>query len=196
MAFTECLQDTNFPLTPGEMGLLYHLANSGRSCRTAEAIQAYSRATADTRPIRRAGDGGVQPRHDNYAALRDYTNAHPDFASRSRWPTLRLTHSHKSPNGPGQRAHEVFQVRRGRCGLQRSGRVNPTPPRLFEPGRVLWPWNRPADAVLPCESALSSTCSRPRNKLQASLGLGLPWPGRPDGGGLRAFQEAIADKTV
>lgn len=24
MAFTECLQDTNFPLTPGEMGLLYH----------------------------------------------------------------------------------------------------------------------------------------------------------------------------
>ena len=24
MAFTECLQDTYFPLTPGEMGLLYH----------------------------------------------------------------------------------------------------------------------------------------------------------------------------
>ncbi|MFR5091556.1 MAG: hypothetical protein ACLTDR_05610 [Adlercreutzia equolifaciens] len=50
MAFTECLQDTNFPLTPGEMGLLYH--QIGNCLGEAEE------------PAR--GHPGLQPGHGRY----------------------------------------------------------------------------------------------------------------------------------
>ena len=41
MAFTECLQDTNFPLTPGEMGLLYHQRLARRGVCTTRSATAW-----------------------------------------------------------------------------------------------------------------------------------------------------------
>lgn len=75
MAFTECLQDTNFPLTPGEMGLLYHQIGNClvKLKNPREAIQAYSQATADT--AYRALATVECNLGMAYASLRDYTNA-------------------------------------------------------------------------------------------------------------------------
>ncbi|MEE0706919.1 MAG: tetratricopeptide repeat protein, partial [Adlercreutzia sp.] len=75
MAFTECLQDTQYPLAPGEMGLLYHQIGNClvKLKNPTEAIQAYSQATADT------AYGALGTVECNlgmaYASLRDYENA-------------------------------------------------------------------------------------------------------------------------
>jgi hypothetical protein len=196
MAFTECLQDTNFPLDPGEIGLLYHQIGNClvKLKNPREAIQAYSQATADE------AYGAVGTVECNlgmaYASLRDYDNAIACFKKS-------VTDEHnpspyKSYMGMGNALMKLGKSAEAGVAFREAAldETNPDPTKaLLNLGVCFMALNRPADAVASYESALQfDMLSSTRNKLYASLGQAYVACGQMEKA-VHAFEQAIADKT-
>lgn len=196
MAFTECLQDTQYPLAPGEMGLLYHqignclvkLKNPG------EAIQAYTQATADP------AYGALGTVECNlgmaYASLRDYENAIRYFEQSVGDDTNPTPY--KSYMGMGNALMKLGKSAEAGVAFREAAldEANPDPTKaLLNLGVCFMALNRPADAVASYESAMQfDMMPATRNKLQASLGQAYVACGQMEKA-VHAFEEAIADKT-
>ena len=196
MAFTECLQDTQYPLAPGEMGLLYHQIGNClvKLKNPTEAIQAYSQATADT------AYGALGTVECNlgmaYASLRDYENAIRYF-EQSVQDQANPT-PYKSYMGMGNALMKLGKSAEAGVAFREAAldESNPDPTKaLLNLGVCFMALNRPADAVASYESAMQfDMLSSTRNKLQASLGQAYVACGQMEKA-VHAFEEAIADKT-
>lgn len=196
MAFTECLQDTQFPLAPGEMGLLYHqIGNCLVKLKNPnEAIQAYSQATADT------AYGALGTVECNlgmaYASLRDYENAIRYFQQAVQDESNATPY--KSYMGMGNALMKLGKSAEAGVAFREAAldESNPDPTKaLLNLGVCFMALNRPADAVASYESAMQfDMLSSTRNKLQASLGQAYVACGQMEKA-VHAFEEAIADKT-
>ena len=196
MTFTECLQDTNYPLAPGEMGLLYHQIGNClvKLKNPSEAIQAYSQATADP------AYGALGTVECNlgmaYASLRDYENAIRYF-EKSVGDATNPT-PYKSYMGMGNALMKLGKSAEAGVAFREAAldEANPDPTKaLLNLGVCFMALNRPADAVASYESALQfDMVPATRNKLQASLGQAYVACGQMEKA-VHAFEEAIADKT-
>ncbi len=196
MAFTECLQDTNCPLAPGEMGLLYHQIGNClvKLKNPTEAIHAYTQATAD--PAYSA-IGTVECNLGMaYASLRDYDNAIHCF-EKSVADAANPT-PYKSYMGMGNALMKLGKSAEAGVAFREAAldESNPDPTKaLLNLGVCFMALNRPADAVASYESALQFDMQpATRNKLQASLGQAYVACGQMEKA-VHAFEEAIADKT-
>lgn len=196
LTFTECLQDAQSPLAPGEMGLLYHQIGNClvKLKNPREAIQAYSQATADP------AYGALGTVECNlgmaYASLRDYDNAIRYFeqsVADDSNPT-----PYKSYMGMGNALMKLGKSAEAGVAFREAAldEANPDPTKaLLNLGVCFMALNRPADAVASYESAMQfDMLSSTRNKLQASLGQAYVACGQMEKA-VRAFEEAIADKT-
>ncbi|WP_302964662.1 tetratricopeptide repeat protein [uncultured Adlercreutzia sp.] len=196
MTFTECLQDTNFPLAPGEMGLLYHQIGNClvKLKNPREAIQAYSQATADP------AYGALGTVECNlgmaYASLRDYDNAIRYFEKSVTDDTNPTPY--KSYMGMGNALMKLGKSAEAGVAFREAAldEANPDPTKaLLNLGVCFMALNRPADAVASYESAMQFDMQpATRNKLQASLGQAYVACGQMEKA-VHAFEEAIADKT-
>ena len=196
MTFTECLQDTNYPLAPGEMGLLYHQIGNClvKLKNPREAIQAYSQATADP------AYGALGTVECNlgmaYASLRDYDNAIRYF-EKSVTDNTNPT-PYKSYMGMGNALMKLGKSAEAGVAFREAAldEANPDPTKaLLNLGVCFMALNRPADAVASYESAMQfDMLPATRNKLQASLGQAYVACGQMEKA-VHAFEEAIADKT-
>ncbi len=196
MGFTACLQDTANPLAPGEMGLLYHKIGNClvKLKNPAEAIQAYTQATADAAY---GAQGTVECNLGMaYASLRDYENAVRRFEAavsdegyESRYKAYMGMGNAQLKLGKSAEAGVAFRE----AALDEA---NPDPTKaLLNLGVCFMALNRPADAVASYESALQfDMSSDTRNKLYASLGQAHVACGQMDQA-VDAFERAIADKT-
>ena len=196
LTFTECLQDAQSPLAPGEMGLLYHqIGNCLVKLKSPnEAIHAYTQATADP------AYGALGTVECNlgmaYASLRDYDNAIRYFeqsVADDSNPT-----PYKSYMGMGNALMKLGKSAEAGVAFREAAldEANPDPTKaLLNLGVCFMALNRPADAVASYESAMQfDMLSSTRNKLQASLGQAYVACGQMEKA-VRAFEEAIADKT-
>ncbi len=196
MMFTECLQDEQSPLAPGEVGLLYHQIGNClvKLKNPREAIQAYSQATADTAY---GALGTVQCNLGMaYASLRDYDNAIRCFEQAvgdGANPT-----PYKSYMGMGNALMKLGKSAEAGVAFREAAldESNPDPTKaLLNLGVCFMALNRPADAVASYESAMQfDMLPATRNKLQASLGQAYVACGQMEKA-VHAFEEAIADKT-
>ena len=196
LTFTECLQDAQSPLAPGEMGLLYHQIGNClvKLKNPREAIQAYSQATADP------AYGALGTVECNlgmaYASLRDYDNAIRYF-EQSVGDDSNPT-PYKSYMGMGNALMKLGKSAEAGVAFREAAldEANPDPTKaLLNLGVCFMALNRPADAVASYESAMQfDMLSSTRNKLQASLGQAYVACGQMEKA-VHAFEEAIADKT-
>ena len=192
MAFTECLQDTNFPLTPGEMGLLYHQIGNClvKLKNPREAIQAYSQATADT--AYRALATVECNLGMAFASLRDYTNAINCF-EKSVADTTNPT-PYKSYMGMGNALMKLGKSAEAGVAFREAAldESNPDPTKaLLKPGarRGLEPFGRRVGLR---ERSRSSTCSRPRATSCRRAWDRPTWPAARWRRRRRLFEEAIS----
>lgn len=196
IGFTDCLQDAAFPLAPGEMGLLYHRIGNClvKLKNPAEAIQAYTQATAD------AAYGALGTVECNlgmaYASLRDYDNAVARFeaaVANDGYDT-----PYKAYMGMGNALMKLGKSAEAGVAFREAAldEANPDPTRaLLNLGVCFMALNRPADAVASYESALPfSMAPDTRNKLYASLGQAYVACGQMEKA-VESFERAIADKT-
>ena len=194
--YSRCLQDPLSPPQPGEIGLVYHQIGN---CLTRlksyyEAIEAYTRATADT-----AYDA-VGTVNCNlgmaYAALRDWPNAVKHFeisVSDRNYAT-----PYKAYTGMGNALLKQGKSAEAGVAFREAAldESNPDPTKaLLNLGVCFMALNRPADAVASYESALQFDMSTDtRNRMYASLGQAYVASGQMQQA-VDAFERAIADKT-
>ena len=194
--YSRCLQDTEEPPQPGEIGLIYHqLGNCLTKLKSFyEAIEAYKRAAADT------DYDAVGTVNCNmgmaYAALRDWPNAVKHFeiaVSDRNYPT-----PYKAYTGMGSALLKQGKSAEAGVAFREAAldESNPDPTKaLLNLGVCFMALNRPADAVASYESALQFDMSNDmRNKIHASLGQAYVATGQMEEA-VDAFEKAIADKT-
>lgn len=195
-AYTKCLQDINYPLSPGEMGLLYHQIGN---CLVklgdyAEAIHAYTQATVDS-----AYDACGTLNNNLgtcYAALHDYENAVKHFeiaVSDAKYDT-----PYKAYAGLGSALLKLGKSAEAGVAFRQAAldEKNPDPTKaLLNLGICFMSLDRPHDAVSSYESALQFGMSQDmKNKLFANLGQAYVAAGQMQNA-VTAFESAIADKT-
>lgn len=195
-SFTACLQDASCPLSSGEAGLLYHQIGNClvKLKNPAEAIQAYTQATAD------AGYGALGTVECNlgmaYASLRDYDNAVHHFEAAIA--DERYDSAYKAYMGMGNALLKLGKSAEAGVAFREAAldEGNPDPTKaLLNLGVCFMALNRPADAVASYESALQfNMLPAVRNKLYASLGQAYVACSQMEKA-VDAFERAIADKT-
>lgn len=194
--FTDCLQDADNPLEPGEMGLLYHQIGNClvKLHDPEEAIRAYTQAGFD-RDYESLGAvnynlGMV------YASQHDYEDAVDYFKKAiedDKYPTPFKAHQAMGNAllklGKSAEAGASFRT----AALDER---NPDPTRaLLNLGVCFMALNRPMDAVASYESALQFDMSpSTRNKLFANMGQAYVSAGKNEKA-VKAFETALADKT-
>ena len=194
--FSFVLENQGEPLPPGELGLVYHQVGNclTKQKRYEEAIEAYSRAAADT-----AYDacGTVNANMGMaYAALREWDGAvkHFEIAVSDRtYPT-----PYKAYLGMGNALLKQGKSAEAGVAFREAAldEANPDPTKaLLNLGVCFMALNRPADAVASYESALQFDMNAAtRNKLYASLGQAYAASGRMQEA-VEAFERALADRT-
>ncbi len=196
MSYTKCLQDTQNPLAPGEMGLVYHQIGNClvKLKNPSEAIHAYTQATAD--PAYQAMGTVECNLGMAYASLRDYDNAIRCFEIATADPSY--TASYKAYMGMGNALMKIGKNAEAGVAFREAAldESNPDPTKaLLNLGVCFMALNRPADAVASYENALPFVVdAETRNKLYASLGQAYVACGQMEKA-VDAFERAIADKT-
>ncbi|NGM16584.1 tetratricopeptide repeat protein [Eggerthellaceae bacterium zg-887] len=194
--FTRCLQDAESPLAPGEMGQLYHQIGNCliKLNNPAEAIQAYTQATADT-----AYDAFGAVNYNlgmAYASLHDYEDAALHFevaVSDQRYAT-----PYKAFLAMGNALLKLGKSAEAGVAFREAAldESNPDPTKaLLNLGVCFMALDRPADAVSSYESALQFVQDKAtRNRLQANLGQAFVACGQMQKA-ITAFEAALADKS-
>lgn len=195
-AYTQCLQDTTYPLAPGEMGLLYHQIGN---CLVKlddynEAIHAYTQATADS--VYDAVGAVNYNLGMAYAALHDYENAVRHFeisVSDAKYDT-----PYKAYSAMGSALLKLGKSAEAGVAFRQAAldEGNPDPTKaLLNLGICFMALDRPADAVTSYESALQFDMpAATKNKLCANLGQAYVACGQMQKA-VTAFESALADKT-
>lgn len=194
--FTECLQDVEHPLAPGELGLLYHQIGNCliKLNDPNEAIHAYTQATTDA-AYDNAGTVNTNLGMA-YAALHDYEDAVRYFeiaVSDAKYET-----PYKAYMGMGNSLLKLGKSAEAGVAFRQAAldEKNPDPTKsLLNLGICFMALNRPLDAVASYESALPFDMSREtKNKLFANLGQAYVASGQMQKAA-SAFEAALADKT-
>lgn len=195
-SFTQCLQDEESPLAPGEMGQLYHQIGNClvKLKNPTEAIQAYTQATADADYD---ACGAVNYNLGMaYAALHDYDNAVQHFeiaVSDAKYDA-----SYKAYSGMGNALLKLGKSAEAGVAFREAAldEANPDPTKaLLNLGICFMALDRPSDAVASYESALQFDMKPDtRNRMYANLGQAYVACGQMQKA-VNAFEEAIADKT-
>lgn len=194
--FTDCLEDPDSPIQPGETGLLYHHIGNClvRLGDYNEAIHAFAQATGDE-----AYDdmGAVNCNLGMcYAKLHDYEDAVRYFEVAvfdNRYAT-----PYKAYLGMGNALLRLGKSAEAGAAYRSAAldSANPDPTKaLLNLGVCFMALNRPADAVTSYESALQFDMSpATRNKLYANLGQAYVANNQFQNA-ISAFENALADKT-
>lgn len=194
--YNRCLQDTEYPLQPGETGLVYHqIGNCLVKLKSYyEAIEAYLSADADE-----AYDavGAVNCNLGMaYAALRDWSSAVKHFEvaiADENYST-----PYKAYTGMGNALLKQGKSAEAGVAFREAAldEANPDPTKaLLNLGVCFMALNRPADAVASYESALQFDMPQDtRNKMYASLGQAYTATGQMEEA-VDAFEKAISDRT-
>lgn len=194
--YTQCLQDTESVLAPGETGQLYHQIGNClvRLNNPREAIFAYMQAMADE-----AYDAVGALNYNlgmAYASLHDYEDAVKYFEVAAC--DTRYGASYKAYAGMGNALLRLGKSAEAGVAFRTSAldERNPDPTKaLLNLGICFMALDRPGDAVLSYENALRFDMnSKTRNKLYANLGQAYVASGQMQKA-TAAFEEAIADKT-
>ncbi len=194
--YTQCLQDRRNPLAPGEMGLLYHQIGNClvKLKNSAEAIQAYSQATADS-----AYDASGTVNYNlgmAYASLHDYENAVQHFEI--ALSDAKYDSPHKAYAAMGNALMKLGKTAEAGVAFREAAldEGNPDPTKaLLNLGVCFMALDRPADAVASYESALQFDMNPDvRHKLYANLGQAYVASGQMQKA-VNAFEEAIEDQT-
>lgn len=195
-AFTECLQDMENPLAPGEMGLLYHQIGN---CLVKlddynEAIHAYTQATVDA-----SYDASGTVSYNlgmAYAVLNDYENAVRYFEIAVS--DAKYDMPYKAYQGMGNAFLKLGKSAEAGVAFRQAALDdrNPDPTKsLLNLGICFMALDRPYDAVASYESALPFKMDTDtRNKLFANLGQAYVAAGQMQNA-VTAFETALADKT-
>lgn len=194
--YTQCLQDSENALAPGEAGQLYHQIGNClvKLKNPQEAINAYSQATNDV-----AYDAQGQLNYNlgtAYASLHDYEDAATYFnnaATDAKYDT-----PYKAYMGLGNAYLKLGKSAEAGVAFRNAAldEANPDPTRaLLNLGVCFMALNRPADAVTSYESALQfNMAPDTHNRLYANLGQAYVATGQNQKA-VSAFEEAIADQT-
>lgn len=195
-AYTQCLQESDGNLAPGEAGQLYHQIGNClvRLGNAQEAINAYSQATNDV-----AYDAKGQLNYNlgtAYASLHDYEDAATYFEAATT--DAKYDTPYKAYTGLGNAYLKLGKSAEAGVAFRNAAldESNPDPTKaLLNLGVCFMALNRPVDAVTSYESALQFQMTPDtHNRLYANLGQAYVACGQNQKA-VGAFEEAIADQT-